>query len=272
MGCRNQTEKGCRMAIPLQHEPEIEYPDSDGKPMAETPIHLKVMLHCIEALEDHFADVPDVYVSGNMLLYYEKGKRSSVAPDVFVVRGVPKEEDRDVYLLWREGKAPCFVLEVTSKSTREEDQDSKKSRYAQLGVEEYFLFDPRGEYMRPRFQGLLLTGGVYQPLRLASDGGLTSRTLGIVFRPHGRSLRMIDAETGRLLLTYEEWKAKAEAAEKHAEGESAARRAAEERAEAERAARLTAEERVEAERTARRAAEARAQALTEELERLRRRP
>ena len=264
------------MAIPLQ--PEIEYPDSDGKPMAESPIHLEAMLHSIQALKDHFAEEPDVYVSGNMLLYYEKGKRSSVAPDVFVVRGIPKEEERDVYLLWHEGKAPCFVLEVTSKTTREEDQTSKKTRYARLGVEEYFLFDPRSEYLHPRFQGLLLTGGEYQPLRLAPDGGLTSRTLGITFRPQGKSLRMADAKTGQLLLTYEEWKAKAKAAEGRADAESAARRAAEERAEAESVARRTAEERARAaeeraaeEAAARRIAEERARALAEELERLRRR-
>lgn len=259
-------------AIPLQREPEIEYPESDGKPMAESPIHLQVMLHCIQALQDHFAEEPEVYVSGNMLLYYEEGKRSSVAPDVFVVRGVPKEEERDVYLLWRERKAPCFVLEVTSKTTREEDQTSKKSRYAQLGVEEYFLFDPRGEYLHPRFQGLHLTGGDYQPLRLAPDGTLTSRTIGIAFRPQGRSLRMTDVKTGRLLLTYEEWKARAET-------EGAARRAAEERAARaeERAARAEeraaqAEERTAEEAAARQAAEERARALAEELDELRPRP
>jgi Uma2 family endonuclease len=250
-------------AIPLQYEPEIEYPDSDGKPMAESPIHLEVMLHCIAALQSHFAAEPDVYVAGNMLLYYERGKRASVAPDVFVVRGVPKEEERDVYLLWHEGKAPCFVLEVTSKTTRQEDQTSKKTRYARLGVEEYFLFDPRSEYLHPPFQGLRLTGGEYQPLRLDPDGGLTSRTLGITFKPQGKSLRMTDAQTGRPLLTYEEWKAKAEAAEERAA-------AAEERAEAESAARRAAEERaVQAEERAA-AAEERIQALAEELERLRR--
>jgi Uma2 family endonuclease len=252
-------------AIPLQREPEIEYPDSDGKPMAESPIHLKVMLHLIEALEDYFAGEPDVYVSGNMLLYYEEGKRSSIAPDVFVVRGVPKDEDRDVYLLWREGKAPCFVLEVTSKTTRNEDQQSKKARYAQLGVEEYFLFDPRSEYLHPRFQGLLLTGGQYQPLRPAPDGGLTSRTLGVTFKPQDKSLRASDAKTGRLLLTYEEWKARAEAESAARQAESEARRAAEERAEAESEARRAAEKRAEE-------AEARARALAEELERLRHRP
>ena len=243
-------------AIPLQREPEIEYPESDGKPMAETPIHLDVMLHCIGALKDHFAGAPDVYVSGNMLLYYEEGKRSSVSPDVFVAR-VP-DEDRDVYLLWREREAPCFVLEVTSKTTRTEDQKSKKSLYARLGVEEYFLFDPRGEYLHPRFQGLRLIGGAYQPLRLAPDGSLTSQTIGISFQPQDRSLRLTDVKTGRPLLTYTEWKEKAQASE-----ERAAR--AEERAEAENAARRVAEERVAE-------AEARVRALAEEVERLRRRP
>jgi Uma2 family endonuclease len=241
------------MAIPLQHEPEIEYPDSDGKPMAESQIHLEVMLHCIGALQDHFADEPDVYVSGNMLLYYEEGKRSSVAPDVFVAR-VPKEV-RDVYLLWREREAPCFVLEVTSKSTRTEDQRSKKALYARLGVEEYFLFDPRDEYLLPRFQGLRLVGGEYQPMRPAPGESLTSRTIGISFQPQGRSLRLTDVKTGRPLLTYTEWKEKARAAE-----ERAAR--AEERAEAESVARKAAEERAAE-------AEARARVLAEEIERLR---
>ena len=267
------------MAIPLQHEPEIEYPESDGKPMAETPIHRDVMLYCIEALKDHFAEDPDVYVSGNMLLYDEKGKRTSVSPDVFVVRGVPKAVERDVYLLWHEGKAPCFVLEVTSKTTRKEDQTSKKLRYVRLGIEEYFLFDPRSEYLRPRFQGFRLTGGEYQPLRLDPDGSLTSRTIGISFRPQGTSLRMTDVETGQLLLNFAEWKAKAEAAERRADQELAARLVAEERAEAESSARLAAEqratqaeERAAEEAAARRASEERARALAEELERLRRRP
>ena len=257
------------MAIPLQREPEIEYPASDGKPMAESPIHLKAMLHLIGALDDHFADVPDIYVSGNMFIYFEK-RKPPIAPDLFVVRGIPKE-DRDVYLLWQEGKAPCFVLEVTSKSTREEDEISKKSRYEQLGVEEYFLFDPRAEYLRPRFQGFLLTAGAFQPLRLASDGSLTSRTLGISFRPQGKFLRMTDVKTGQLLLTYEEWKAKAKAAEKQAKAAEEQAKVAEERAEVESVARRSAEGRAEAAEKRAEEAEARARALAEELERLRRR-
>jgi Uma2 family endonuclease len=228
-------------AIPLHYRPEIEYPESDGKPMAESDVHLGVIMHLVQALRDHFVADPHVYVAGNLLLYLEKGTRSSVAPDVFVVQGVPKQK-RKTYLLWEEGQVPCFVLEATSKTTRREDLEDKKLLYAKLGVEEYFLFDPLGEYLRPRFQGLRLRGGEYQPIPVSVDGSLISRKLGVVFVPDGDSLRMRDVVTGQPLLGYEDWKARAQAAEERAQ-------AAEERA---------------AE------AEARARALTEEIERLRR--
>jgi Uma2 family endonuclease len=229
-------------AIPLPREPEIEYPESDGKPMAESDVHLEVMLALIPGLRDHFSQTPDVYVAGNMLLYYEEGKRSSVAPDVFVVRGVPKYK-RKTYLLWREGKAPCFVLEITSKSTRDEDLLKKKSVYAHLGVEEYFLFDPCGEYLRPQLQGFRLSGGKYRPVVPAKDGSLVSQTLSVRFLPDGEALRPVDVATGRQLLSFQDLKARLQKVED-------SRRDAEERATE---------------------AEARARQLTEELERLRKR-
>lgn len=202
-------------AIPLRHEPEIEYPESDGKPMAESDVHLDAMVGVIQGLKDHFAANPDVYVAGNLLLYYEEGRRSSVAPDAFVVRGVPKRK-RGTYLLWHEGKAPCFVLEVTSKTTRNEDLATKKALYAKLGVEEYFLFDPLGEYLRPRFQALRLAGREYRPMALTDDGSLVSQTLGIAFRPEGESLRMTDVATGEHVLSHEELKVTLHAAEERA--------------------------------------------------------
>ena len=248
-------------AIPLPHEPEIEYPESDGKPMAESDVHLDVIMHLVQALRDRYAADPQVYVAGNLLLYLEKGTRKSVAPDVFVVQGVPKRK-RGKYLLWEEGEAPCFVLEATSKSTKDEDLTDKKARYAQLGVEEYFLFDPEGEYLRPRFQGLRLRGGEYAPIPVSVDGSLTSRTLGVVFVPDGVSLRMRDVATGAPLLGYADWKARAEAAEHEAEAAKEEAKTAKRRAKAAKQEAETAKRRAEA-------AEAQVRALTEELERLR---
>ena len=105
------------MAAVPKFETELDYPSSDGKPMAETDVHRQVMFDLIEGLRDRYSEDPDVYVSGDLLLFYEPGnKRKHVAPDVFVVFGVPKR-DRLNYLAWLEAKPPDFIVEVTSKST-----------------------------------------------------------------------------------------------------------------------------------------------------------
>ena len=98
---------------------EIEYPSSDGEPLAETPVHRDVMLDLIVMLKAHFAADADMYVSGNMMMYYVEGNpEKSVSPDVFVTRGIPKlPEHREVYRIWLEGKGLSAVIEVTSRST-----------------------------------------------------------------------------------------------------------------------------------------------------------
>ena len=86
---------------------------------------------------------------GRLFLYYVEGNpRAVVCPDVFVAKGVSKEQRR-IYKLWEEGQVPCLVIEVTSESTRNEDFSKKKDLYERLGVEEYILHDPLGEYLRP---------------------------------------------------------------------------------------------------------------------------
>ena len=104
----------------------VDYPSSDGKPMAETDLHRQDMVDVIQTLQDCFAGDPQVYVTGNLLLFYEEGnRRKHVSPDVFVVRGVPKLPPRDYYLLWKEMKGPEVVIEITSKTTRREDQNEE---------------------------------------------------------------------------------------------------------------------------------------------------
>ena len=154
-------------------------------------------------------------MSANSFLYYERGNpRAVVAPDVFVVRGVPNHL-RDSYLLWKEPKGPDFVLEVTSASTRREDERRKREVYAALGVEEYFLYDPRGEYLTPPLQGYRLRGGEYRPLpavMVLPGGGaaVSSEVLGLEFRDRreARMLRLYDPVAGRDLPTYREAEAR----------------------------------------------------------------
>ena len=94
--------------VPRQRRPrEIEYPTTDGKPMAETDLHRDDMVDTIQMLQDFFADRPRVYVSGNLLLYYEeRNRRKHVAPDALVTLGINKEPRRDYYLVWEEGGRP----------------------------------------------------------------------------------------------------------------------------------------------------------------------
>ena len=189
-------------AIPFQRE--IVYPESDGEPMAETEFHLDETIYLIEALRERFRDTPDAYVCGDMLLYFKQGDpRSVVSPDVFLVKGVSKRKRR-VYKFWEEGgRGPCLVVEVTSDSTRDEDLVRKKSLYERLGVEEYVLYDPLGDYLEPRIQGFRLAGGRYEKISPEADGSLISRTGGVTFQMEGQQIRILETASGRSFLRYE---------------------------------------------------------------------
>ena len=232
----------------------VEYPSSDGKPLAENDAQHTAILYGIGALRVHFAGRRDVYVSGDLLVYYEEGNpRVSVAPDVFVVFGV-EDRMRMSYKVWEEGKGPDFVLEVASPSTWREDVGRKRDIYARLGVGEYWLYDPMGEHLSPVLQGYRLVGGGYerQPLLESLDGrlGLHSEGLGLELWEKGREMRFRDPVTGLDLLSHQE---------EHVarQREATARRATAARAEREAAARRSAEVRAEREAAARKAAEAR---------------
>jgi len=205
-----------------------DYPTTDHKPMAETEYHWLVMVYVTLTLRKYYRARPDVYVAGNMLMFYEPGnKRKHVSPDVFVVHGIPKQL-RGNYLIWEEGKAPDVVIEITSKTTRKEDLATKFQLYQNvLRVTEYFLFDPLGDYLDPQLQGHRLVKGRYVPIRPVK-GRLPSKVLGLHFEANDKELRLFDPSTGDWLLTADETDAaweNAEMARQLAEAEVARLRA-----------------------------------------------
>ena len=220
----------------LPHD-AVLYPCSDGQPMAETEIHGACMMYVTSALRLWFEKHgrANVHVGSNSFLYYEQGNpRAVVAPDVYVVVGA-RAYLRDTYLLWNEPKGPDFVLEVTSASTRRADERRKRDIYASLGVSEYFLYDPRAEYLTPPLQGYRLREGKYRPLpavTVLSNRGVAvaSEVLGLELRDEreARMVRLRDRATGEDLPTYEEAVARGEEAAARRE-EAAGRRAAEAR-------------------------------------------
>lgn len=196
-----------RALIPGFTKP-IEYPTSDGKPMAETDIHRRRMVDLIARLEAFFATRQDVYVSGNLLVYYEQGNvHRHLSPDCFVVFGVPAR-NRDTFRTWDEGAVPSVVFEITSKTTRREDTRTKRAIYQDVWeVDEYFLFDPLQDYLDPSLQGFRRVRGALQPIKPNRDGSLVSRRLGITLTRAGDQLRLHDTATGGTILTTEERRA-----------------------------------------------------------------
>ena len=115
---------------------------------------------------------------------------------------------RRTYLLWQEGKAPDFVMEVTSVSTREEDQGPKRELYARLGIAEYWQYDPTGDVLEPALQGFTLSDGRYDavllPERADAVWSAFSPVLGLNLRLVEGTLRFHDPATDAYLLTHQE--------------------------------------------------------------------
>ncbi len=147
-------------------ETEIFYPSRDGEPVAETYDHFYAIMITLEVLRQYLSGT-QATVLANQFLYYAQGfPKLRIAPDVMVIFGVTPG-GRDNYKIWEEGQVPSVIFEMTSKGTREQDLAHKKTLYEQLGVSEYWLFDPRGEWIPERLRGYRLHEDVYYPI---SDG------------------------------------------------------------------------------------------------------
>jgi len=195
---------------------EIEYPESDGMPMGETDLHRDWMVRILDILRLRYRG-QRVYVASDLLLYYQEGDPTKfVVPDDFVVLDCDPAR-RNTFKIWEEdNRVPHAVFEVTSRSTRREDEVFKPRVYARIGVPEYFLYDPTSDYLSPPLQGFRIDRGNYTRITPDDTGALRCEQLGITLRLERGNLAMVDARSGQVLRT------EAEAAE-------AARQAAEAR-------------------------------------------
>ena len=196
----------------------IEYPDSDGEPMAENDAQLFAMIDTISTLREWFSSREDVYAGGDMLIYYRMNDNETrVAPDVFVVLGTAKHK-RNSWIVWREGKAPDIVMELASGSTWRRDMVEKRDIYAKMGVTEYWRFDPTSNYFIPPLVGERLGNGEYSTIELTTNrdglvwGHSAVLELDICALPDG-NLRLYDPASGQWLRTHHEEIAARQAAE-----------------------------------------------------------
>lgn len=204
----------------------INYPDSDGKPMADNTKQYQYIITLQVGLDSQFADNPDVFVAGDLLWYPVEGRPDiCAAPDVLVAFGRPKGH-RGSYKQWAEGRvAPQVVFEILSPSNTLREMNQKRWFYERYGVQEYYEYDPdngklslwerTGEVLQPvEFNGVWRSPRLGITLKLDADGEL------LAYHPDGR-LFLRPMELDRL----------AQAAQARAEQEKA--RAEQEKARAE---------------------------------------
>jgi Uma2 family endonuclease len=207
----------------------VEYPSSDGKPMADNTLQFQWIVTIQGGIDALFKDDPSVFVAGDLLWYPVEGQpKIRRAPDAMVAFGRPKGH-RKSYLQWLEGNiAPQVVFEVLSSQNTRAEMSQKLQFYDTYGVEEYYLYDPDGGTLA----GWQRAAGGLRPIEPIE--GWVSPRLGVRFGQRDGEL-LLQYPDGTRFLSYVALAGQREAAEREA---SLARERAE--AERQRAARLAA--------------------------------
>ena len=226
-----------RSPLPKKDECDDDgYMMSDGKPMAESREHMDAMIYAIFALRTHLKSRPDAYVTGNDFVHYREGSRTSyLSPDCYVVFGVDPNKSRDNFKTWVENASPSVIIEFTPTKTRRTDTGKKRLIYEEvMKVQEYYLFDPKNDYLKPRLQGMELVDGHYRNFTLDENERLYSPTLDLLLGFEGKKFRCYSPHTGLPFLSPEEEQERANRAEFRANREQTRAREAERRLEIER--------------------------------------
>ena len=210
---------------------ELRLPSCDDDPMPKNTRQSVAIGECYGCLLQHWRGQRDVFVGNDQFIhrdpdYHPKNNPSKppIAPDVYVAFGVA-DRHRSSYVPWEEGKVPDFVLEVVSPSSRKQDVEERPGVYAEMGVQEFFLYDPEG-CLEPALSGFELCDGEYKPLpeEELQEGvvGIHSEVLELYLcigppgpEPMDDPLRLYDQATGDFLPTRyelaEDWRTAKEA-------------------------------------------------------------
>lgn len=191
----------------LDRDSKIIFPPSNlysDEPPLETYLHLQQLVLLLTSLEWFWRDRKDIFVAGNLTVYYSPRQRRSEdfrGPDLFVVLDT-EHYSRKSWVVWEEdGKYPNVVIEILSDSTANTDQGLKKQIYQDVWrTPEYFWFDPEDP---TEFQGFQLSGGLYQPLSPNDQGWLWSQQLQLYLGVVNDQLRFLSPE-GDLIPTPQE--------------------------------------------------------------------
>jgi Uma2 family endonuclease len=209
---------------------EITYPTSDGEPLAETQEHIWVILTTLSILSQYLTGKQAVVFANQFFYYIEKKPMARVAPDVMVVFDIPVKLYGN-YKLWQGQQTPAIIFEMTSAGTKETDWNFKKTLYEQLGVKEYWMFDPYGDWIAEQLRGYRLNDeGLYRPI---TDN--CSEVLQLRLQAEGYLIGFYRLDNNQKLLTPDELLLASQEANKQAQEANKQAQEAEQRAQVEKA-------------------------------------
>lgn len=143
------------------------------------------------------------HVSNQLLVLMGKlsGKEWRPSPDITVhtTAGPDPLSSFDVAI----HGVPEVVIEVASALTWDYDVEIKRRSYGYVGVQEYIVFDPTGEYLGAPVRAWHATPRGFVPWRAGPDGRWQSSMLDLSFKPEGLLLRVYDQD-GTLVPTFDE--------------------------------------------------------------------
>ncbi|MDQ3130713.1 MAG: Uma2 family endonuclease [Acidobacteriota bacterium] len=182
---------------------EIIYPEQREDDMGETSFHYRVISDLMQMLRMFFREREDVFMTGNMNIYYVEGNPYKwFAPDILVAFGVQNHE-RSVYKIWQEKVFPQVVFEVASDRTWKNDVSGKLKLYEQLGAEEYYILDSEFKYLPSPLMAFRRENDALLPVEISGDKVFSPRLNLEIVRTEN-NFRLFNPQTGEFLLTLEE--------------------------------------------------------------------
>jgi Uma2 family endonuclease len=195
---------------------EIEYyydsHSTEEDLMGETAFHAALVRYLVDVLTRLFEEQPCAIHTNLNVYQTTNGMEYPLAPDVAVFKGIIYRLIRS-WKVGRTGPAPQVVFEIASSETWAKDLGEKPTKYARMGVLEYYAYDPN-EPTLPQSGSRRLFGwqrdpqkDVMRSMKPVSGGALWSPQLESWLVPDGVILRLYDRE-GQMRLTDIEAEAK----------------------------------------------------------------
>jgi Uma2 family endonuclease len=187
---------------------DVFYPETDN--MGEGELQRMICELLRPLLARFLADQGRVaHVGADTFFYFRKDDPSKVlAPDIYVLDGVPQEKLARSYKLWELAAPPVVAIEVVSRDIGK-DYDDAPRLHAALGTRELVIFDPEPRSKRRVSWQVYRRSprGRLELVRQTNADRISCRPLGCWLRAVGEGdalrLRLAAAPRGEVLVPTE---------------------------------------------------------------------